>query len=107
MKRPYPTSIKVGAVDYSIEELPPDVGREAKLLGDSDTLMSNIRLDFSKNRCVVANTLLHEILHVLWDLHSISHKDGEERIIESMSNGLAAVFRDNPKLTQWIVRALR
>jgi hypothetical protein len=107
MKGPFPTEVKVGALTYTIEALPEDIARDADLYGDVVDRYCKIRIDFSLDRHVVADTLIHEIMHVIWDAYEISHKDKEERIVRPLATGFAAVLHDNPKLARWILRALK
>jgi hypothetical protein len=55
---------------------------------------------------VKAETLLHEILHAIWDVYSVKKGDGEERIITSLAMGVSACIRDNPGFWQGILSDL-
>ena len=109
MKRPSacPAFVTLGPVDYAIEELPETLAREAVRLGDSDHIRTTIRIDFSLPDRVVGVTMLHEILHCIWDSYSIGTKSSEERTVEALSNGFAAVWRNNPKLVRWLNAMLK
>lgn len=65
-----------------------------------------LRKDFATEK-QRAETLLHELLHAVWNERCIVAKDGEEKIVTKMSIGLAALIRDNPELFSDIVKALK
>lgn len=48
-----------------------------------------------------ANTLLHEMLHVVWRHYDLD-KDIEEHYVTVLANGLSTVIRDNPKVFEAI-----
>ena len=49
------------------------------------------------------NTMIHEILHAVWDQMAIADHNDEERDVTCVANGIAGVILDNPKLGPWIV----
>lgn len=51
------------------------------------------------------DTLLHEIMHGIWTLSKLDTWQ-EEEIVEMMATWMVAVFVDNPKLLQWIIRSV-
>ena len=44
------------------------------------------------------DTLLHEILHGVWNEYNLQEGDDEERTVSTMATGLTQVFLDNPKI---------
>ena len=51
-----------------------------------------------------ANTMLHEVMHAVYYVQGMNCIDAkaddvEEKIINSLGNGLTQVFRDNPEFT--------
>lgn len=53
------------------------------------------------------NTLIHEVLHAIWHTQAVGCSDAEEeRIVNSMANGLTQVFRDNPRLIKFMLSDL-
>jgi hypothetical protein len=53
-------------------------------------------------------TVIHELLHVIYDNEAIEDKrSSEEAIVVSFETGLVSLFRDNPKLLNWIKRGLK
>jgi hypothetical protein len=55
---------------------------------------------------VRAETLLHEISHVVWWVYNLKDEDDEERTVHTMATGLTQVFRDNPKVLEYIKESL-
>lgn len=62
-------------------------------------ISSEIDLDYDK-----AVTLLHEIFHAIVNHYGLGNvlKDDEERVVDQMSRGTMMVFRDNPKLMDFL-----
>jgi hypothetical protein len=96
-----PEKVKVGPYDISVKPL--DKSEEKDNYGTFSSTDLEIRLkeDF-KTPHIAADTFLHELLHAVWFVHGIRAKDGEERIVNTLSTGLAQVIRDNPKAFDWI-----
>ena len=66
-----------------------------------------IRIDTTHSAIEVAQTLLHEILHVVCTMWCRAEEDNEERTVSIMSTGLATVWRDNPDVMEWIAQNMR
>lgn len=50
----------------------------------------------------LANTLLHELLHAVYDLAALEAGDDEERVTATFANGLTELLRRNPGLLDWL-----
>lgn len=63
-----------------------------------------IRLDprLKANPENLLNTMVHEILHAIWDQMFIGDDSNEERDVTCVANALAGVLRDNPKFATWV-----
>ena len=48
------------------------------------------------------NTVLHELFHAIWDVHEIRSKDGEERVVTLLANGLTQTLRASPEFRDWL-----
>lgn len=99
-------SVRVGPFDVRIEHL---TGMDHdNRLGDYSTTDLLIRL--REKYCSEqqrAETLLHEIIHAVWDVYGIKAKEGEERAVGLLSIALSAVIRDNPELIAWLTKSLK
>ena len=103
-----PEKIKVLSQDYEIKIMSPDISKELKVLGSCDNALATITIDDQCDSQQQAATLIHEILHAVSFLMAVEVKDfkDEEDMVSPMSNGLAAVMRDNPKTFKAIMEAL-
>jgi hypothetical protein len=107
MKVPF-SSIRVGPYDVLIKQIPDS--EAANLYGDFSEADMTIRIKPTiSSSQLVAETAIHEILHCLWAVMHLpnSGRDIEERAVGGLGTGLAQVIRDNPKLIDWLQRALR
>lgn len=104
----YPTSVKIGAVTYSIEvgKIDDPKGGETPY-GGHDCTTAKIHLcSDGVARSQIGLTLLHEIFHGIYADRGLHRGNGEERVVDQMSAGVAAVMRDNPEVMSWIVRMI-
>jgi len=99
-------TIRVGPFDVAIEKLRAEERDEC--LGQFSRIAMSIEMrDQYINPQQEAETLLHEILHVIWYVMGIQgKKEYEEKTVNQMSVGLASVIRDNPELMQWLRKKL-
>jgi cob(I)alamin adenosyltransferase len=98
-----PTVVKVGAVDYRIVL----DGTSADEYGACDTATQTIHLSKNQTAQTVADTMLHEIMHAIWNESGIfMHKrPTEETIVRTMSTWTKMVLRDNPHVAAFIFDA--
>ena len=68
--------------------------------GKSDVVNSAIYIDDQDEDQVKCNTLLHAIIHAIWNEYQLQKTgdDFEERGVSCLSNGLMQVMLDNPSL---------
>ena len=95
-----PKAIKIGFRYYKIEV---KKSREIQgYHGKSDCSRSVILIDWEDEDQIKRNTLLHEIIHCIWNEYSLNLKgeDFEERGIGCLTNGLMQVMLDNPELIE-------
>jgi hypothetical protein len=101
-----PSSLKIGAFTISI--LGQDRDSDAEDYGSFSHRNQAIHLSGQfANEQLRAVTLLHEIHHAIWWAQNIKPRDGEERIVDSLSSGFAQVWRDNPELIAYLGAALK
>jgi hypothetical protein len=98
-----PNKVKIGALDYRIEvAVLPDND-----YGNCDTHIQLITLTPNQTSQSAADTLLHEILHAIYNdsgLFTIKRPD-EEITVRLIATWLKGVFRDNPEVTSFILDA--
>ncbi|MDQ3014189.1 MAG: hypothetical protein M3X11_26220, partial [Acidobacteriota bacterium] len=100
-----PPAVKIGAYDFKFI---CNKGHEADAHGEIYYVSQEIFLSSkfpSPERAV--DTVLHEIFHGLWHQSLLKRKEREEPVVTTMATGLTQVFRDNPKLLEWIRDSLK
>ena len=100
--------IKIGYQDIVIERETATFQKQSDSYGAYDHRKNTITIQNGLGPLDEANTLLHEILHAVAYINSLTQSDQpldtenkEEVVINSMTNGLAQVFRDNKWLLQY------
>jgi hypothetical protein len=101
----FPNNLRIGPYTYSVEILDK--------LDDDETdgvaygvHMHGIKIQFKreqKNKVWAADTVIHEILHGVFDNMGL---DLPERDVSSIATSLTQVLRDSPKALAWIARTL-
>lgn len=123
MRLPF-RSIKIGAHKWKVKLGKLDLihhvrkiakyekyGLEYLYFGDASWYNQTIRLNKDLPKEVAGEVLLHELFHVIMDevgLHSYLKKEGdavelEESLVQNISQTLLTVFRDNPKVVEFIL----
>ena len=94
--------IKIGYQDINIERETSTFQKQTDCYGEYDHRKNSITIQNGLGPLDEANTLLHEILHGISYINSLTQsgqpldkENSEEVVINTMTNGLAQVFRDN------------
>ena len=94
--------IKIGYQDIIIERDTATFQKQSDCYGEYDHRKNTITIQNGLSPLDEANTLLHEILHGIAYINSLTQsgqpldsENKEEVVINTMTNGLAQVFRDN------------
>jgi len=101
-------NIKIGYRDYKIKNLDSIVSKCNEINGQFLASDGMIALSSTEDNISHANTLIHEILHAIvyqWGIE-LDDKD-EERICNTIANGLTTVFIDNPSLLSYLQKQLK
>lgn len=101
-----PHTVRIGAIRYTIELVDRaelgDYGR----VGECNVNTATIRVADNRPDAVLAETLIHEVLHALFhDIGLDWEAEDEERMVERMSPRLAALIGDNPALFEYLADA--
>jgi len=98
--------IKIGYQDIRIERETSTFQKQTDSYGEYDHRKNSITIQNGLGPLDEANTLLHEILHAVVYINSLTQggqpldtENKEEVVINTITNGLAQVFRDN----RWIL----
>ena len=94
--------IKIGYQDINIELETSTFQKQTDCYGEYDHRKNSITIQNGLGPLDEANTLLHEILHGISYINSLTQsgqpldkENSEEVVINTITNGLAQVFRDN------------
>ena len=106
-----PDKIKIGWKDVKIEKVKTSfIKNNSDYWGQYIARESKIEIQEEAKGIDLANTLLHEIIHAIVYHSSLNSeggplKDGdeEEQAVNSMTNWLIGVFKDNP----WLLDTLK
>ena len=102
--------VKIGYQDIVIERETATFQKQSDCYGEYDHRKNTITIQNGLSSLDEANTLLHEILHGVAYVNSLTvsgqpldSENKEEVVINQMTNGLAQVFRDN----KWLLPYFR
>ena len=94
--------IKIGYQDIVVERETSTFQKQTDCYGEYDHRKNSITIQNGLGPLDEANTLLHEILHGISYINSLTQsgqpldkENSEEVVINTITNGLAQVFRDN------------
>lgn len=97
--------LKVSYREYSIEQK-DEVLEEAQAAARVDKYKHKIEYSANYPDTEVVDSLLHEVLHVLWDLHIKEDEAEEEKAVTMLAHGLTALIKDNPKFIKELMELL-
>ena len=100
-----PNSIKIGYVNYQFDFWPDSFASTEEAQGEFFQLAGKIGLKESTIPSVHGvNTLLHEIMHGIVYQYGMQETldSNEEKVVNTMTNGLTNVLVDNPWLVDYI-----
>lgn len=103
-----PASVRVGFKDYSVAPYPKGAQEESGNWGRTKHAGGEIWVHDTPDTREAANTLIHEILHACFHVGGLDYPNNEEEaIVNTLANQLSGVFRDNPDLIRWLLRATK
>ena len=92
-----PTELKIGPFIWAIETS-KDVSLEGNCYGSTHHTTQKIFLDPTNSPQRNEATLIHEILHVIWETSSLTkviEQKLEEQIVHTLSLGIYQALKDN------------
>ena len=104
-----PKSIRVGPFDYAVRYTEAHSDDKLNVLGQCSPTRLSILIQQDMPPTRTAECVLHEVTHAIADCYALMDDDGkvaEERMAQVFGAGWAQVWRDNPKLLQWMQKAL-
>jgi hypothetical protein len=96
------TTLKAGPHDYAIEFGPVD----SRDWGRVDTDSQRFKIDDSGSASQVATAMLHELHHLVAKENALFDNGEEEKIVSVLAYGIAGLWRDNPKVFEFIREGL-
>jgi hypothetical protein len=106
-QRGLPQHIKVDEFYYEIVSWKQKDAQDVDRYGETSLPQKIIRIDESYGPRQAAETLIHELLHILFYRRGVQRERNEEHVVKQIAHGLAAVIHDNPALGPWLFRRLR
>ena len=99
---PLPASAKVGAYLYQLKLVPTDSLEDA--VGEADTKAQTISIDEGLSIEARKATIVHELLHAIFDAYGIDNVVGEldEALVSMLELPLLQLIRDNPRLLAYL-----
>ena len=98
--------VKIGYQDIVIERETSTFQKQSDCYGEYDHRKNSITIQNGLSPLDEANTLLHEIIHGIAYINSLTQsgqpldtENKEEVVVNTMTNALAQVFRDN----KWLI----
>lgn len=110
-----PKTVKIGYQTLRIENYAPQDHRTREYRGQIFWDEGCIRISGNLDNRTAAQTLIHEVLHGIWDMFGLPRDNetkempgllSEERCVEALARGLATAIRDNPDVFHWAIDAL-
>lgn len=86
-------TIKVSGIDYSINGFDTDVDRNLMGRLAYDTAQIYIRNDLPIDKKY--ETLLHEVIHIVYMNSGLQPSDDEEKVVTALSSGIYQFLKDN------------
>ena len=101
-----PASITVGATTYKVIER--DNLWRAHEGCDGQVRFDDLEIDIVTERpgSEVANTVTHELLHVVWREYHMPTRPREERCVTTLGFGMTAIYAQNPDLLMYLEELL-
>ncbi len=97
-----PSVVRVGNLKYNVTVKPRIHMDTLQCMGICHLDLGEIWVaDYLKDD-MLAETLLHEILHAIHAGYDLDDDSTEEEFTLSTARGLALLWRDNPKLVEWM-----
>ena len=97
-----PNKVKIGPHDYDIEVIDKDLADALNVNGRLLVDKKKIQLCPLLESSLLAEVIVHEIMHIIYKNYSIQDGDDEERVVSSFGLGVTEVIKRNPTLFEFI-----
>lgn len=96
-----PTSVRVGYATVKVEAIEDNHADLAGIAGATFPFRQIIYLREGMSAQQVANTFIHEVLHVIHFVYGVDSECDEETFTNLGANGICAFWQDNPAACAW------
>lgn len=105
-----PSQIKVGPFTFDVkkaEKLIDDDGKTGLwglYLPECHSIILSEEMDTPAK---LAEIVIHEVGHAIWDMMRLGKRPKEEKVVTYMARGWLQVYQENPGLLKWLNEATR
>ena len=89
-----PSEVFILGHRYEIHKMSRELHKEREAYGDCCNEKKVIRIFCEMALSTVRDTLLHEILHAVWDLNYLAEREEEEKVVCRLSTSLIGILDD-------------
>lgn len=100
--------ITFGSRIINLNLIDKEQASKKRIFGEFDSDTNTLTLDKSLDNIQMANTILHEICHMIHDEYKIDlSAKAEELVCNSIGNGLCHVLYQNQDLLEFLYKSLK
>ncbi len=100
--------ITFGSRIINLNLIDKEQASKKKIFGEFDSDTNTLTLDKSLDNIQMANTILHEICHMIHDEYKLDLSEkAEELVCNSIGNGLCHVLYQNQDLLEFLYKSLK
>lgn len=100
--------ITFGSRIINLNLIDKEQASKKKIFGEFDSDTNTLTLDKSLDNIQMANTILHEICHMIHDEYKLDlSAKAEELVCNSIGNGLCHVLYQNQDLLEFLYKSLK
>jgi len=101
-----PDKVRVGPYDFWIEKWPATTASDNQRYGEMSSIEQTIRIQLDMpTRYKALDTFFHEVSHAIFWVYGLGDDDKEEETVSVFGTGMAALYRDNPWILDWVKSA--
>ncbi len=91
-----------------LDYIDKEVANKKKIFGEFDSDKNTLTLDKSLDKIQMANTIVHEICHMIHDEYKIDlSAKAEELVCNSIANGICHTLYQNQDLLDFLYKSLK
>jgi hypothetical protein len=103
-----PNEIVFGSRLVKLDFIDKETASKKKIFGEFDSDNNTLTLDKSLDNIQLANTIVHELCHLIHDEYKIDlSAKAEELVCNSTANGLCHILYQNQDLLDFLYKSLK